>query len=64
VATFVAAVTGGTAMPEGGGFDSLEGVMRLFTSRAAVFSGWVHYVCFDLLAGRAVKNKCTFSWWR
>ena len=39
------------ALPENGGFSSLDGVVNLFKSRAVVFSGWVHYVSFDLLAG-------------
>lgn len=43
-----AAFTGGV---EGGGFDTLEGVMRLFTSPVAVLTGWVHYLAFDLFVG-------------
>lgn len=39
---------------EGGGFDSLEGVMLLFTSPTAVLAGWIHYLAFDLLAGSYV----------
>ena len=34
-----------------GGFGSLEGVMKLFTSEEAVLIGWVHYLAFDLLIG-------------
>lgn len=49
-ATLASAVASGE-VPQGAGFDTLEGVHRLFSSRAVVFSGWVHYVCFDLLAG-------------
>jgi hypothetical protein len=49
-ATLAAAVASGE-VPQGAGFDTLEGVALLFRSRAVVFSGWVHYVCFDLLAG-------------
>lgn len=48
--TLASAVATG-AIPQGSGFDSLQGVATLFRSRAVVFSGWVHYVCFDLLAG-------------
>ena len=50
LATLVNAVTTG-AVPDGAGFDTLDGVVRLFSSREVAFSGWVHYVCFDLLAG-------------
>jgi hypothetical protein len=39
------------AVPADAGFDSLDGVVALFSSRAVVFSGWTHYVCHDLLAG-------------
>jgi len=34
-----------------GGFDSLENVMKLFTSQEAVLIGWIHYLAFDLLVG-------------
>jgi len=34
-----------------GGFDSLENVMKLFTSEDAVLAGWIHYLAFDLLVG-------------
>lgn len=37
--------------PDGGGFDSLEAVMRLFTNPVAVLTGWVHYLAFDLFVG-------------
>ena len=39
------------AVPANAGFDSLDGVVALFSSRPVVFSGWTHYVCHDLLAG-------------
>jgi len=39
------------AVPEGSGFGSLDGVVNLFKSRTVVFSGWVHYISLDLLAG-------------
>ena len=34
-----------------GGFNSLAGVMRLFTNEWAVLVGWLHYLAFDLLVG-------------
>src|ERR1700735_2365889 len=34
-----------------GGFNSLSGVMLLFTDRWLVLAGWVHYLAFDLFIG-------------
>ncbi len=34
-----------------GSFNSLDGVMLLFTSRWLVVAGWVHYLAFDLFIG-------------
>jgi hypothetical protein len=34
-----------------GGFDTLDNVMRLFTSREIALAGWIHYLAFDLLIG-------------
>jgi hypothetical protein len=34
-----------------GGFDSLAGVMKLFTKPEMVLAGWVHYLAFDLFVG-------------
>jgi len=34
-----------------GGYDTLAGVMRLFTQPEIVLAGWVHYLAFDLLIG-------------
>lgn len=34
-----------------GGFDSLDHVIQLFTSRWLVLAGWVHYLAFDLFVG-------------
>jgi hypothetical protein len=34
-----------------GGFNSLDAVMLLFTSRRLVTAGWVHYLAFDLFIG-------------
>ena len=35
-----------------GGFDSLDGVATLFTTRGLLLAGWVHYLAFDLWVGR------------
>jgi hypothetical protein len=34
-----------------GSFNSLDGVMQLFTDRWLVTAGWVHYLAFDLFIG-------------
>jgi hypothetical protein len=34
-----------------GGFNSLDSVMLLFTSRWLVLAGWIHYLAFDLFIG-------------
>ncbi len=41
----------GTGAPEGGGFDSLAGVMILLSSPAAMLPAWIHYLAFDLWVG-------------
>ncbi|HEX3168069.1 MAG TPA: ABA4-like family protein [Chitinophagaceae bacterium] len=38
-------------------FGSLNGVMELFTNKAAVTAGWVHYLAFDLLTGIWIKKN-------
>jgi hypothetical protein len=35
----------------GGDFQSLAGVMKLFTSPWAVTAGWIHYLAFDMFIG-------------
>src|SRR4051812_143319 len=37
-----------------GGFFSLDSVMVLFESRPIVLTGWVHYLCVDLVAGSLI----------
>jgi hypothetical protein len=39
-----------------GSFGSLEGVMALFTNKAAVLAGWIHYLAFDLMVGIFIVN--------
>lgn len=41
----------GPDVPEGGGFESFDALMILFTSPAAVFAGWLHYLVFDFFVG-------------
>lgn len=35
----------------GGDFQSLAGVMKLFTSPWATLAGWIHYLAFDMFVG-------------
>jgi hypothetical protein len=37
--------------PPGAGFDSLSGVMALFSNPYFALAGWVHYLVFDLFIG-------------
>jgi Domain of unknown function (DUF4281) len=32
-------------------FASLDGIVKMFSHKSAVFGGWVHYVVFDLWTG-------------
>lgn len=45
----------GTALslpaPEGAGFSSLSGLMKLFTVEMALVAGWAHYIVFDMFVG-------------
>lgn len=49
-----------------GGFDSLAGVMKLFSNEWAVLAGWIHYLAFDLLVGvwevRDAQSKKISHW--
>ncbi|MDZ4868235.1 MAG: ABA4-like family protein [Alphaproteobacteria bacterium] len=45
------ALFGGTPVPEGAGFGSLDGVMKLFSVKEALVAGWAHYLVFDLFIG-------------
>ncbi|SDG56258.1 ABA4-like family protein [Psychroflexus sediminis] len=38
-------------------FSKLEGIKAMFTSDAAVLTGWVHYLVFDLLIGNWILNQ-------
>jgi hypothetical protein len=37
--------------PQGSHFFTLDGVMRIFTSRRTVIACWAHYLIFDLFVG-------------
>ncbi|AKF02925.1 ABA4-like family protein [Sandaracinus amylolyticus] len=37
--------------PQGSHFFTLDGVMRIFTTRQTVIACWVHYLIFDLFVG-------------
>lgn len=41
----------GPEAPEGAGFSTLSGVMRLFDSPVGALAGWIHYLAFDLFVG-------------
>jgi|SRR6516164_2928876 hypothetical protein len=38
-------------------FNSLDGVMQLFTQPPIVVAGWVHYLAFDLMTGIFIKRN-------
>jgi hypothetical protein len=37
-------------------FGSLDGILQLFTNKAAVLAGWLHYLAFDLMVGVFIVN--------
>ncbi len=41
----------------GGGFGTLEQVMRLFTVPEVALAGWVHYLAFDLAVGLWIAQR-------
>ena len=45
------AIVLGSFGDSGGDFQSLAGVMKLFTSPWAVTAGWIHYLAFDMFIG-------------
>lgn len=40
-----------------GGFDSLEAVATLFTTREMLLAGWIHYLAFDLFVGAWIVRR-------
>ncbi len=51
----------GPGLPEGAGFATLAGVEALFTSRAAILGGWVHFLAFDLFVASWVAEDAPRS---
>ena len=39
-----------------GDFASLDGVGRLFSDRAVLCAGWLHYLAFDLIVGAQIAR--------
>lgn len=40
-----------------GGFDSLDSVAALFSTRELLLAGWLHYLAFDLFAGAWIVRE-------
>jgi hypothetical protein len=38
-------------------FNTVEGVMQLFTQRQVVVAGWIHYLAFDLMTGLFIRHN-------
>ena len=38
-----------------GSFNSLDGIVQLFSDPNVVFVGWIHYLSFDLFVARAIS---------
>jgi hypothetical protein len=38
-------------------FNTLDGVMALFTNKTLVTAGWLHYLAFDLMTGIWIVNN-------
>ncbi|HEY5406082.1 MAG TPA: ABA4-like family protein [Ginsengibacter sp.] len=38
-------------------FNSLQGVMELFTNKYVVTAGWIHYLAFDLMTGLFISRN-------
>ncbi len=41
----------GGGLPEGAGFDTLDGVIALLSRREAMLGAWIHFLAFDLFVG-------------
>lgn len=54
VALLIVAILDG--LPEGAGFTSVDGIMRVFDSSYATVAGWAHYLAFDLFAGAYIMR--------
>ena len=42
---------------EGGGFNSIAEVRKLFTSDPVLLGGWIHYLAFDLFVGTFIAER-------
>lgn len=51
VSLILRGISVGPGLPEGAGFDSLDGVAKLLSTREAILGGWVHFLAFDLFVG-------------
>lgn len=38
-------------------FNTLDGVMSLFSNKTIVTAGWIHYLAFDLMTGLWIKKN-------
>jgi len=38
-------------------FNSLKGIMKLFSNEKAVLAGWIHYLAFDLMVGLYIVHN-------
>ncbi len=48
------------------GFSTLDGVIKLFSSKPLVLAGWVHYLAFDLMTGLFIcanSRKHNINFW-
>ena len=46
---------------EGGGFGSIAEVRQLFSSDPVLLAGWIHYLAFDLFAGRWIAREADLA---
>lgn len=42
-------------------FRTLAGIKRLFSEEQSVLVGWIHYLCFDLVAGTWIYKDSLFK---
>ncbi|MDX2289353.1 MAG: ABA4-like family protein [Hyphomicrobiaceae bacterium] len=52
----LATAIGAGAIPSDADVTSLSGIRSLLASPIAALAGWVHYLCFDLLAGAWIAS--------
>jgi hypothetical protein len=46
----------GPGMPEGAGFQTLDAVQALLSTRGAILAAWVHFLAFDLFVGSWIAS--------